>query len=122
LASRELSPWEAGVVSVTRMEAGTTSNIIPEFAVLEGTLRALSEDIRQRLLAGVERVASRQAESFRAEARVQFGKDGYPPTVNDEAAAAYASSIAAQVFGPGCVSQPEHPYMTAEDFSYYLRA
>jgi len=122
LASRELSPWEAGVVSVTRLEAGTTSNIIPECAVLEGTLRALSEDIRQRLLAGVERVASRQAEAFRAEARVLFGNDGYPPTVNDDAAAAYAARIAAGVFGPDSVSKPRHPYMTAEDFSYYLRA
>lgn len=121
LASRELSPWESGVVSVTRMEGGTTSNIIPDCAVVEGTVRALDPAVRDRLLASIERVAKGQAETFRAKAKVVFGTNGYPPTINDHAASAYAARIGEGVFGAEHVHGLDHPYMTAEDFSYYLQ-
>jgi len=120
IASRETNPWDATVVSVARVEAGTTSNIIPDTAWMEGTFRSLTEPVRQRMRAAIERIAGDVARAFRATAQVSFGKNPYPPTVNDPEMSVFARDTIQDILGQGSLVPVTHPYMTAEDFSFYL--
>ncbi len=120
LVSRETDPWHAGVVSVGAIHAGLASNIIPETAEMEGTFRALLPKVRAHLCAGIERVATDMARAFRAEAVVTFGESNYPPVNNDPAMAAFVRDTLATAMGSDAVYPVHHPYMTAEDFAFYL--
>ncbi|MFP4500651.1 MAG: M20 family metallopeptidase [Candidatus Hydrogenedentota bacterium] len=121
IVSRELDPWAPGVVTVARIAAGTTSNIIPGEAVMEGTFRALTPEDRVHIRAAIERITSHVAQALRASAEVTFGEVGYPPLINDPALAAFAHETLAGEFGPAHVVAPEHAYMTAEDFAFYTQ-
>lgn len=121
IISRECDPWKAGVVTVARLQAGEASNIIPGHALLEGTLRALSEEQRTAMEQSIERIALHVAAGFRAEARVSFPGQGYPPLYNDPGMAAYAQETVSGFLGPAGLEPVTHPFMTAEDFAFYLR-
>ncbi|MBX3177573.1 MAG: amidohydrolase [Candidatus Hydrogenedentes bacterium] len=122
IVSRETNPWNAVVVTVARIESGFASNIIPENAIMEGTFRALSPESRAHTMEAIERIASNVARAFRAEARVESEGPGYPVLINDPGAAETARDIAARRLGEARVHPVTHPYMTAEDFAYYLQA
>lgn len=122
IVSRETNPWDAVVVSVARIEAGFASNIIPETAIMEGTYRALNPESRARTAEAIERIAVQIASAFRAEAVVESEGAGYPPLSNDIAMGQFAQECARSQFGDDRVIPVTHPYMTAEDFAYYLRA
>lgn len=122
IVAREINPWDAGVVSITRVAAGETSNIIPEIAVLEGTVRALSPVMRHTLLAAVDRVASHTARAHRASAELLVGEVGYPPLQTNPEITAQAQETIKAALGPDATRAIGQPYMTAEDFAYYLDA
>ena len=122
IVSRETNPWDSVVVSVARIEAGFASNIIPETATMEGTYRALNPETRARTAESIERIATQIATAFRAEAVVESEGAGYPPLSNDVAMGQFAQECARTQFGEDRVVPVTHPYMTAEDFAYYLRA
>jgi metal-dependent amidase/aminoacylase/carboxypeptidase family protein len=102
--------------------AGETSNITPETALLEGTVRALSAAMRDHLLASVERIASHTAQAHRAEATLHVGEVGYPPLETDIKITARAHEVLVAALGTGSTRAIPQPYMTAEDFAYYLQA
>jgi amidohydrolase/hippurate hydrolase len=122
IVSRETNPWDSVVVSVARIEAGFASNIIPETAIMEGTYRALNPESRARTAEAIERISSQIAKAFRAEAIMESEGAGYPPLSNDIAMGEFAQECARIQFGEDRVIPVTHPYMTAEDFAYYLRA
>lgn len=122
IVSRETDPWSAAVVSVARIDAGFASNIIPETAVMEGTYRALNPDIRARTADAIKRIATQVARAFRAGATVDSEGVGYPVLINDVAMGTFAQETARTVLGPERVIPVTHPYMTAEDFAFYLQA
>lgn len=122
IVSRETNPWDSVVVSVARIEAGFASNIIPETAIMEGTYRALNPESRARTAEAIERIAKQIALAFRAEAVMESEGAGYPPLSNDVAMGEFAQECARTQFGDDRVIPVTHPYMTAEDFAYYLRA
>jgi amidohydrolase len=119
IVSRAVSPLQAAVVTVGSIQAGFAPNIIPRTARLTGTLRSYREDVRQLLARRVKEVAEGVAQAFAAQVRFEY-RQGYPPTVNDAAMAAFAAEQAASVFGAANVIDPE-PSMGGEDMSYYLR-
>lgn len=121
IVSRETDPWDAVVVSVARIEAGFASNIIPETAIMEGTYRALNPETRARTAEAIERIASQIARAFRAEAWLETEGAGYPPLNNDHAMGRLAQEATRAQFGEEAIVPVTHPYMTAEDFAYYLR-
>lgn len=121
VVSRETDPWDAAVVSAARIEAGFASNVIPEWAHIEGTFRALRPEVRAHLQESIERIAVNVAAAFRAKAAVTIGEDGYPALHNDPAMAALARAAAGDALGTAGVVPFTHPYMTAEDFAYYLQ-
>ena len=119
MVSRRIDVFDPGILTVGRVVAGTTNNIIPESALVEGTMRAVSAATRQRLHDGVRRVAEGIAAAHGATAEVAVGL-GYGVTVNDGDAAATALAVADATFGPGHTYVLPHPTMGAEDFSYVV--
>ena len=81
LISRRTDPTRGAVVSVCKVDAGSAFNVIPETAELRGTMRALGEKARGRLMAGLKRIATSVARAHGAAAEVKF-RPGYPPVVN----------------------------------------
>jgi amidohydrolase len=113
--TRRMDAFDPAVVTVARVRAGSTSNVIPETAELLGTMRTVSERARTRVVETVRRVAEGVASAHGAEADVTI-VEGYPVTVNDGDFAAFVSGIA----GDAAVTLPS-PVMGAEDFSYVLQ-
>ncbi|MGH3864329.1 M20 metallopeptidase family protein [Actinokineospora sp.] len=118
--TRRISVFEPAVVTVAHITAGTTTNIIPETALLEGTLRTLSDQTRKTMVEEIVRVCEHvgAAHGCTVEAWV---KPGYPVTVNDGDVADRVIALAAEVLGPRYSAVLPNPLMGAEDFSYVLR-
>jgi hippurate hydrolase len=119
MVTRTVDVFDPSVVTVGRIAAGTTDNIIPETAVIEGTIRAVSDSTRRRVHANIVRVAEGVAAAHGVEVSVVIDA-GYPVTVNDGPFAERALSLAQLVAGPDKVVELPHPIMGAEDFSYVL--
>lgn len=120
LVSREINPWDSGVVSVTHIQTGSTSNIIPDVAFLEGTVRSVTREVEKTIHDGLLRVVEHTAASFRATARVEQSDASYPALHNEPASAQLVRDTAVDLFGVERVIDPGHPVMLAEDFAYYL--
>ncbi len=120
LVTRRVNVFDPAVVTVAKIEAGTTRNVIPETASLLGTIRTVSETTREKVLDGVRRIAEGIAAVHGAEATVELIR-GYPVTVNDETFAGFVLDTARELLGPERVRAMSHPIMGAEDFSYVLQ-
>jgi hippurate hydrolase len=118
--TRRIDPFDPAVVTFGRLAAGTTHNIIPETASLQGTIRSLSEATRALVHRLVRDVATGVASAHGATATVDIGP-GYPVTVNDAAFTAFVTGIAEQTLGSGAVAALPSPIMGAEDWSYVLQ-
>ncbi|MEO1065230.1 MAG: M20 family metallopeptidase [Actinomycetota bacterium] len=118
--TRRVDVFDPTVVTVARIEAGTTSNVIAERAVLEGTIRAVSEGSRESAQSAVERLARNIAAAHECEAVVSID-EGYPVTVNDHASARHVLDLAGEVVGDRARVELPSPVMGAEDFSYVLQ-
>ncbi|MFH8293816.1 M20 family metallopeptidase [Streptomyces sp. NPDC018059] len=119
--TRTIDIADPAVVTVSSLAAGSLPGIIPETVELAGTLRTLSPETRARVHAMVERIATGIAVTHGATAEVSI-RPGYPVTRNDPAFTEFVLRTAAQVLGPEQVQVLPAPAMTAEDFSYVLRA
>jgi amidohydrolase len=119
IVSRNVNPVEPAVISVGSVHAGTGFNVIAESAVLNGTVRSFSEDVRALLHRRLGETAQQTAAMFGATA-VMETKWGYPVVRNhpDEAARFFAT--AERLFDPGKVLESP-PIMAGEDFAYYLQ-
>lgn len=118
--SREVDIFDPAVLTVTQVHAGTTHNIIPEAAFLEGTLRALSNERRDALIALVERVGRSIAEAHGLS--VEFALDEqYPVTLNDPEVVEGVLNLASDVLGPDRAVRMAVPFMGAEDWSFVLQ-
>ena len=118
--TREIPATDPGVVTVTQLHAGTANNVIADSVSLQGTLRAMSDRTRTRLLEGVPRIAEGIAKAHRANVSINMSP-GYPVTVNDADFEAFAREVAADLLGPQAVLALPEPVMGAEDFSYVLQ-
>ena len=119
MVTRRTSVFDPVVVTIAQVRAGTTSNIIPETAYLEGTLRTLSGPVREQVRGHIRRVAEGIAAAHEMTAEVDI-EHGYPVTRNDGAFAGLAHDVAAELLGEGGVVEMDTPIMGAEDFSYVL--
>ena len=125
LVSRELSPREPGVVTVGVFKAGNKRNVIGELARLELTVRSDNESTRDKLLAGIERIAvniGRAADL--PEDRLPYieMKGGVPVTANDEALVDRLTSRWRREFGEDMLAQYERQGMGGEDFPFFTQA
>jgi hippurate hydrolase len=109
------------VVSVTQIHAGTTDNVIPGTAYINGTVRTFDPAVQAMVMRRMEEIVSGQGASFGVTARLDYAV-GYPATVNDPARAEFAAETAAEVVGAGLVDGAAGREMGAEDFAYMLQA
>jgi amidohydrolase len=118
--TRRVPAFDPAVLTVGSIVAGTTSNVIPETAVLKLTVRAVSATSRTLVLDGLRRVVEHVAAAHLCTAEVTPAQFGYPVTVNDAAAADHALGVAAGLLGAGQVARMPTPVMGAEDWSFVL--
>jgi len=121
LVSRNTDPLDSTVVSVTRFNAGHADNILPEKAVLGGTVRSLTPELREALQAGVRRVCAGIEATYGVRIEIRY-EQGYPPTINAAAATDVCREAACAVVGDSAVRTDLRPSMGAEDFAYMSRA
>ena len=119
VASRLIDQREPFVVSVCSIHSGTKDNIIPDDAVLEGTVRTLNEKTRVQAKKYVKAVTESVSRAFKAKAEVQFKQDEYPVTINDPEVTRRVASILKKI--PGTRTTERKPSMGAEDFSRFLQ-
>jgi amidohydrolase len=120
MVTRRVDAFDPAVITIARVTSGTTNNIIPETAVLEGTMRTVSEPTRAMVRDLVQRVARGIADAHGASVEVEI-EPGYPVTVNDGPFAAFVRDVALEVAGADAVADMAAPIMGAEDFSYVLQ-
>ncbi len=120
LVTRRINALDPVVVTITKINAGTTNNVIPETVDMIGTLRAVSESGRKQAIDSMSRLIEGIAGAYdmRASLRVE---PGYPVTVNDNESAAFALRVAGDLLGVDGASRMPAPVMGAEDFSYVLQ-
>lgn len=120
VTARNLHPCEAAVVSVTQFHAGSAWNILPEEAVLRGTLRSFKPEVQEQVERAIERLCGGVAAAYGAQIGVAF-EHRYPPTVNTAPEAALCLRVARSFLGEDKVQTDALPSMGAEDFAYMLR-
>ncbi|MBO0888375.1 M20/M25/M40 family metallo-hydrolase, partial [Candidatus Bathyarchaeota archaeon] len=96
----------------------TKENIIPDEAILQGTIRTLDESTRKKAKAKVQKVSEGVAKAFGARAIVEFEKDAYPVTVNDPKVTEHAMKVVRKI--PGTKTQIVKQILGGEDFSRFL--
>ncbi|MGB0748431.1 MAG: M20 aminoacylase family protein [Magnetospiraceae bacterium] len=121
LVSREISPLEPLVVSITQIHGGDTWNVLPQSVVLRGTSRAFSEAARNGVEPAIRRVVKGICEAHGARFDFWFDKR-YPATINHAAEADTAAQAASAVVGADQVLRDLPPSMGSEDFSFMLQA
>ncbi|WP_306141907.1 M20 aminoacylase family protein [Roseibium sp. MMSF_3412] len=119
IASRNANPLDSVVVSVTVFNAGSAFNVIPQDAVLRGTVRSLNADMRDMAEKRMGDIVTSIAAAFDATAKLEFRR-GYPVTRNHDEQTDFAAEIAEGIAGDGKVNRSIEPMMGGEDFSYML--
>lgn len=117
IASREVDPLKAAVVSVGIMRAGNSFNIMPDEAYLEGTTRCFNKDVNDSLEDQIRRVAKNTALAFRAHARLEYTQL-VSPVINDDLLSSLAQNSVSTLLGPQANVLFEKT-MAGEDFSLY---
>lgn len=117
--TRSLDPFDPAVVTFARMAAGTTDNVIPPLAELNGTMRALSAENRTKVQGLIRRVVDGVTAAHGLTGEVDFTL-GYPVTVNDAEFAGFVDRVVADTLGAEWLAPMANPLMGAEDFSYVL--
>lgn len=121
IPARRIDPLDCAVLSLTVLQAGEATNVIPSRARLGGTVRTLDEAVRQSIAAAVAASAEAIAAAHGVTASVDY-EFGYPVTRNDPGETAFAAEVAAEIVGAANVNAARRPEMGAEDFSYMLEA
>lgn len=120
MVTREIAIFDPAVVTVARISSGTTNNIIPETAHLEGTIRAVSEATREKVHNSLARVSAGVAAAHNCSCDVAITK-GYPVTVNHPADVELVKAATTATLGEGRYTEMPAPMMASEDFSYVLQ-
>lgn len=120
MITRTVDAFDPAVLTIARISTGTTNNVIPETAELEGTLRTVNEVVRHAVWDRIRQVVDGIAAAHGCTAEVVV-EEGYPVTVNDPRFTSWASDVVADVVGADHVAEMPSPVMGAEDFSYVLR-
>ena len=121
IASRSTDPAEAIVVSVTKFIAGSAYNVIPEHAVLAGTVRTLKKEVAKLAQERMAAICRGVAEVTGTEVELDYDAN-YPVTFNHLEETVFAGDVAATIAGEPQVHREIQPLMGGEDFSYMLEA
>jgi amidohydrolase len=117
IVARNIKPTDAAVVTVGKFRSGDVSNVIPETAQLEGSIRALTAGVRQRLIERLNEIAAGLGKTFSVDSQL-IVHEGVPPLENDIEVADFLYAVSKDVLGEENVSY-RPPAMGSEDFAYF---
>ena len=119
ISSRQLNPLDSLVVSITRVHAGDSYNVIPQIAQLSGTVRSLCHQVQDETIETLKQIVNSTCEAYGASAEITYQKR-YPCTINTEAETQYAYQAAVDLVGENNILCNAPPSMGSEDFSFLL--
>ena len=119
IVSRSRNPNDKLVVSVTQIHAGSTDNVTPENAYINGTVRTFDKMVQDMVIKRMEEIVAGHALSFGVDCKLRYEK-GYPPTINSPENVEIAALAAKDISGVNMVDDNAGQEMGAEDFSYLL--
>jgi len=119
IVARNVRPLDTAVLSITQIHAGEAYNVIPERAVIRGTVRTFSDETMKLIEGNMARVASGVAQGLGATAALDF-RYLFLPLVNDAGETEFMADVAAEIVGAENVNRSGHLSMASEDFSYML--
>ncbi len=119
IVSRRADPLDSVVVSITQFHAGDTWNVIPQQAVLRGTARCFTAELRDRIESEIEKIAKGLCAAHGATLEYRYERR-YPALINSERETGIAARVAAEVLGEDNVQLGAPPLMGSEDFAYML--
>ena len=120
IVSRNKSPLDAGVLSITQIHAGSATNVIPDDATLIGTVRTFTVPVLDLMEQRMRDVATHTAAAFGAEVEFNF-KRNYPPLINHALETAFAVGVMQKIVGVENVDASVEPTMGSEDFAFMLQ-
>jgi amidohydrolase len=120
IVSRNKSPIDAGVLSITQIHAGSATNVIPDEATLIGTVRTFTTEVLDLIEQRMRAVAQHTAAAFDAQVDFRF-KRNYPPLINHVKETALAVEVMQAMVGARNVNAAVEPTMGAEDFAFMLQ-
>ena len=118
IVSRNTEPSQGLVISVTQVQAGTATNVIPEEIMIAGTIRALNKDVREHAMKRLEEMANSVCQAYDLRCQVSYG-DGYPIMRNHEPISRFVAETATEMLGENKVIIRQ-PKFGSEDFAYFL--
>jgi hippurate hydrolase len=121
IVSRRISPNEPGVVSVTQIHGGEAWNVLPDRAVIRGTVRCFSSAVQQRVRDSIDEIAAGIASALGVTAALDY-RYAYPATINHPAQTDCAIAAAIATVGAARVRCGGAPSMASEDFAFMLEA
>jgi amidohydrolase len=121
IITREKSPLDTAVLSITQIHAGSATNVIPDEAKMVGTVRTFTTPVLDLLETRMGEIARHTAAAFGAEVDFDF-KRNYPPLVNHARETRFALEVMKDVAGADNVNPNVEPTMGAEDFAFFLQA
>ncbi|HSW20620.1 MAG TPA: M20 aminoacylase family protein [Ramlibacter sp.] len=121
IASRSIDPQAAVAVSLTTFETGTARSVIPAKVRLSGTVRTLSEPVRDRVEQRLRELVVGIAQAHGGKATLTYERS-QPVLVNDAQGAAVAASVARSLVGAANVDDNFPPTLAGEDFAFMLNA
>jgi amidohydrolase len=120
LLTRTLDPVNSAVITIGEVHAGSAFNVIPEKAVLKGTLRTFEQHDRELLISKMDSVLKNVTGIYGGSYRFEIGC-GYPAVFNDHGCFENMKEMAFQCLGRGCFVEMDKPCMMGEDFAFYAK-
>ncbi len=118
--SREIDPLEPGIISICQVHAGSAFNIIPNDCFIEGTVRALSNEMRKFLAKRIGEIAASTAQGMRGSVEFVYNWDGPAPLVNNASVTQEFRDMAEELLGKDKVKELARPSMGGEDMAFFL--
>lgn len=119
IITREVDPLEPVVLSITQIHSGSADNIIPDDAVMRGTVRTFTNEAIDLIEKRMHEIATLTCEGMNCTAEFVFHRR-YPPTINDSSEAAFCAEVLKDIVGEDAVQRDTAPSMGAEDFAFML--
>ncbi len=118
--TRNKSPIDAAALSITQIHSGSATNVIPDEAVLIGTVRTFTTEVLDLIEQRMRTIAEHTAGAFEADVDFRF-KRNYPPLINHAKETAFAVEVMQSIVGADNVNAQVEPTMGAEDFAFMLQ-
>lgn len=116
LIAREANPNDASVLTIGQFTAGTAANIIPETAVLQGTLRTDSVESRKLLLKRIKEVCEQTAQMYNGHVEIET-LSAVPPLITDSVLSKEIASFMQELPIPHLIAKDEVSASASEDFA-----